>query len=428
MRNTWLIIKREYLERVRTKAFLIFTVLMPMFIAGIVVVPSKLMMMKSGSTRNIVVVAPSAGIANDIKSQLESPEQPKDKKESDEVDPAPKYKVEVREGATDDVRRELAAEVLTGKIDAYVWLPESAMKDAKFSYVTKHPSDFSDFSSVQGAVNRAVLRSRVTAEGVPHDQVDQLLKRIDMDVTSVGKDGKEGKPIGIAAFFLPFVLMFMIYMTVLIYGMVVMRSVLQEKTSRVMEVMLSSATSTQMMAGKLLGVGAVGITQVLIWLATVLIFSAPGVAGAMPMLKDLNIQPVVYVCLPVFFLLGYLLYSTMYAAVGAMVNSEEEAQQLQWPVMMPLILCSVFASAVIRDPNTPLAFWTSLFPLTAPIMMFVRVAVQTPPIWQIVLSIVLQILAVWGMVWVCARIYRIGILMYGKRPTLPEIMKWIKYA
>jgi ABC-2 type transport system permease protein len=136
----------------------------------------------------------------------------------------------------------------------------------------------------------------------------------------------------------------------------------------------------------------------------------------------------VLICLPIFFLLGYLLYSTMYAAVGAMVNSEEEAQQLQWPVMMPLILCSVFASAIIRDPNTPLAFWSSIFPLTAPILMFVRIAVQTPPTWQIVLSIVLQILAIWGMVWVCARIYRIGILMYGKRPTLPEIMKWIKYA
>jgi ABC-2 type transport system permease protein len=294
--------------------------------------------------------------------------------------------------------------------------------------VTKHPSDFTDFSTVHNAVNRSLMRSRVSEKGIPPDQLESILKRLDMDVTSVDKSGREGSPVGIAAFFLPFVLMFMIYMTVLIYGMAVMRSVLQEKTSRVMEVMLSSATSTQMMTGKLLGVGAVGITQILIWLGTVLIFSSPSIAAAQPMLKDLNIQPAVLIYLPVFFLLGYLLYSTMYAAVGAMVNSEEEAQQLQWPVMMPLILCSVFASAVIRDPNTPLAFWTSVFPLTAPIIMFVRVAVQMPPVWQILLSITLQVLAIWGMVWVCARIYRVGILMYGKRPTLPEIMKWIKYA
>jgi ABC-2 type transport system permease protein len=428
MRNTWLIIKREYLERVRTRAFLIFTVLMPMFIAGVVVIPSKLMTMKSGSTRSIAVVAPTAQIASEIKSQLETSEQPKDKKASDN-DTAPTFHVEIRSGQGEDTRRQLAEEVLQNKIDGYVWLTDSAVRDGKFVYATNHPSDFTDFSTVHSAVNRSLMRSRISARGIPAGDIEGILKRIDMDVTSVGKDGKEGEPVGVAAFFLPFVLMFMIYMTVLIYGMVVMRSVLQEKTSRVMEVMLSSVSSTQMMAGKLLGVGAVGITQILIWLVTVLLFSFPGIAATQPMLKDLHIQPVVYICLPIFFLLGYLLYSTMYAAVGAMVNSEEEAQQLQWPVMMPLILCSVFASSVIRDPNTPLAFWTSIFPLTAPILMFVRIAgVQTPPLWQIILSITLQVLAICGMVWVCARIYRVGILMYGKRPTLPEILKWIKYA
>jgi ABC-2 type transport system permease protein len=425
MRNTWLIIKREYLERVRTRAFLIFTVLMPLFIAGVIVLPTKLMTMKSGSTRQIAIIAPTAEIAADIKSQLENPEQNSKRPGDDDDSIAPKYKVSVQDGSDEALRVQLAGEVGQGKLDGYVWLTEDAVKAGKFTYVTKHPSDFSDFSTVQSAVNRSLMRSRISARGIPPGEIESVLKRIDMDVTGVDK-GKEGKPVGIAAFFLPFVLMFMIYMTVLIYGMVVMRSVLQEKTSRVMEVMLSSVSATQMMAGKLLGVGAVGITQILIWLTTVFIFRLQG--GSSPMLRNLNIPPALFIYLPIFFLLGYLLYSTMYAAVGAMVNSEEEAQQLQWPVMMPLILCSVFASAVIRDPNTPLAFWSSMFPLTAPIMMFVRIAVQTPPTWQIVLSIVLQILTIWGMVWVCARIYRIGILMYGKRPTLPEIMKWIKYA
>jgi ABC-2 type transport system permease protein len=422
MRNTWLIIKREYLERVRTRAFLIFTVLMPLFIAGVIVLPTKLMTMKSGSTREIAVVAPTAAIAADIKSQLENPQQ--DAKNPGDDSIAPKYKVSVRDGDTEAVRDQLAVEVSQGKLDAYVWLTESSVKEGKFTYATKHPSDFSDFSTVQSAVNRSLMSSRISARGILPGDIEGLLKRLDMDVTSVDK-GKEGKPVGIAAFFLPFVLMFMIYMTVLIYGMVVMRSVLQEKTSRVMEVMLSSVSATQMMAGKLLGVGAVGITQILIWLGSTFVIR---MQFQTEMLKNLNLPTQLFVYLPIFFLLGYLLYSTMYAAVGAMVNSEEEAQQLQWPVMMPLILCSVFASAVIRDPNTPLAFWSSMFPFTAPIMMFVRIAVQTPPTWQIVLSIVLQILAIWGMVWVCARIYRIGILMYGKRPTLPEIMKWIKYA
>jgi ABC-2 type transport system permease protein len=427
MRNVWLIIKREYLERVRTRAFLIFTVLMPMFIAGVVVIPSKLMTMKSGAVRNIVVAAPSLQLAQEIKQTLENPEKPATQNRDDE-NTAPKFVVTAEQAGDESARDNLTTQVAQNKLDGFVWLTDDAVDKNKFVYVTKHPSDFTDFSTVHGAVNRSLMRSRVTAKGIPPGQIESLLKRIDMDVTSVDKSGKEGAPVGVAAFFLPFVLMFMIYMTVLIYGMAVMRSVLQEKTSRVMEVMLSSATATQMMAGKLIGVGAVGITQILIWLATVLLFGSPSLAAGAPMLKNLSLQPAVLIFLPVFFLLGYLLYSTMYAAVGAMVNSEEEAQQLQWPVMMPLILCSVFASAVIRDPNSQLAFWTSMFPLTAPIIMFVRIAVQMPPWWQILISIALQLFSIWGMVWICARIYRVGILMYGKRPTLPEIVKWIKYA
>jgi ABC-2 type transport system permease protein len=428
MRNVWLIVKREYLERVRTRAFILFTVLMPIFVAGVVVVPSKLMMMKSDAVRHIVVAAPTMQLANEIKSQLENPERPTKSRANSDENTSPKFAVDAQQTTDEAARNELTTQVAKNKIDGFVWLTDQAITDNKFVYVTSHPSDFTDFSTVQGAVNRSVMRFRVAAKGIPPDQIKGILKRLDMDVTSVDKSGKEGPPVGIAAFFLPYVMMFIIYMTVLIYGMAVMRSVLQEKTSRVMEVMLSAATPTQMMAGKLIGVGAVGITQILIWLATLVIFSTPALAAAGPVMKDLSIQPAVLVCLAVFFLLGYFLYSSMYAAVGAMVNSEEEAQQLQWPVMMPLILCVVFASAVIRDPNTPLAFWTSIFPFTAPIIMFVRVAVQMPPLWQILLSIALQIFAIWGMIWVCARIYRVGILMYGKRPTLPEIMKWIKYA
>jgi ABC-2 type transport system permease protein len=428
MRNVWLIVKREYLERVRTRAFILSTVLMPLFVGVVAVLPSKLMTMKSGAERHIILAAPTVQLAEEIQLQLENPDVPANKNSQADENTAPKFKVEAVQATDEVLRNQLTTDVAHGKIDGFVWLTDKAIADNKFVYVTKHPSDFTDFSTVQTAVNRSLLHSRIAARGIPPDQIEDVLKRLDMDVTSVDKSGKEGSPVGVAAFLLPIVLMFIIYMTVLIYGMAVMRSVLQEKTSRVMEVMLSAVTSTQMMAGKLIGVGAVGITQILIWLATIVLFSSPALAAAQPFMKGLSIQPAVLVYLAVFFLLGYFLYSTMYAAVGAMVNSDEEAQQLQWPVILPLMLCAVFATAVIRDPNTPLAFWTSIFPFTAPIIMFVRVAVQMPPVWQILLSIILQLLAIWVMIWICARIYRVGILMYGKRPTLPEILKWIRYA
>jgi ABC-2 type transport system permease protein len=182
-----------------------------------------------------------------------------------------------------------------------------------------------------------------------------------------------------------------------------------------------------MMAGKILGVGAVGLTQIGIWVAVALLASSPGLIAGAGMIKGiLSAKLLVYFA--VFFLLGYTLYSTLCAAVGSMVNSEQEAQQLQFLVMMPMIISVIIAVNIIQDPGAPAAVWGSLFPLTAPLIMFLRIALQSPPAWQIALSIGLMIATTYGLIWLCARIYRVGILMYGKKPSLPQIMKWIRYT
>jgi ABC-2 type transport system permease protein len=221
------------------------------------------------------------------------------------------------------------------------------------------------------------------------------------------------------------------YMTVLLYGINVMRSILEEKTSRIMEVMLSTATSREMMAGKILGVGAVGLTQVGIWAAAAAAFAGYAVVTS-GMLKQVKaaMNPMLLIYFVVFFLLGYVLYSTLCAAVGSMVNSEQEAQQMQFLVMMPMILAIIFITNIFMHPNSSIAVFGSLFPFTAPLVMFSRIAMQGGdiPAWQIGLSIALMLATIYGMIWLCGRIYRVGILMYGKKPTLPEIMKWIKYA
>jgi ABC-2 type transport system permease protein len=218
-----------------------------------------------------------------------------------------------------------------------------------------------------------------------------------------------------------------LYMTVLLYGINVMRSILEEKTSRIMEVMLSTASSKEMMAGKILGVGAVGLTQVAIWAATAGILSAGTLVATASLLKGV-VSVKLLVFFAIYFLLGYVLYSTLCAAVGSMVNSEQEAQQLQFVIMMPMILSIVVIMQVFQHPNSQIAFWGSIFPFTAPLVMFTRIAMQQPPWWQIALSIGLMLATIYGMILLCGRIYRVGILMYGKKPTLPEIMKWIKYA
>jgi ABC-2 type transport system permease protein len=288
-----------------------------------------------------------------------------------------------------------------------------------------------DATLVSRALRFALSERELAGHGFSPDEAKKLLGPVDVDTVHIDKEGSN-KSNGIGAFLLPFLLLISIYMTVFIYGIYVMRSVIEEKSSRVIEVLLGSVTPVQLMAGKIIGVGAVGLTQIAIWAAAVGIFEGGSFAIAQEILgdsmKDAHVSTAVLILFPVFFILGYATYACLYAAIGAMVNSDEEAQQLQFPVSLPLILCIVFAMPIIRDPNSPLAFWLSMFPLTAPMIMFVRASVSMPPVWQIATSIGLSLCSLYGLVWLTSRIYRVGILMYGKRPTLPEILKWIRYA
>ncbi len=423
MRNTWLIIRREYLERVRSKAFIIFTILTPVLVAALVLLPSKLMMMKSGKAQSIAVVSPDPAIATAIQQQLVQPSSTG----SDDDMGAQKFTVTLDGAPSEQLRTSLNDQVSAGKLDGYLWLTQDGIGKRTVTYATRNSSDLMGASIIQSALRAAFIRNALAEKGIAATDADSILSRVSLDTIRIEK-GKETRSSSIAAFMLPFVLMFMIYMTVIIYGVAVMRSVIEEKTSRVVEVLLSSVRPMELMAGKIIGVGAVGLTQMLIWCTCIAALGTPGFVAAKAYLKDVQIPAPVFILFPIFFLLGYLLYAALYAAVGAMVNSDEEAQQVQWPVLLPLIACTVFASAVIRQPNGQLAFWLSLFPLTSPIIMFVRVASQMPPLWQVLLSIALLVGTIYAVVFICARIYRVGILMYGKRPTLPEIIKWIKYA
>ena len=257
-------------------------------------------------------------------------------------------------------------------------------------------------------------------------EVESVLKPIDLDSIRIEK-GKEGAS-GIAVFLVSFTMVMLLYVNVLVYGFAVMRSIIEEKSSRILEVLLSSVTAKQLLAGKIIGVGAVGLTQVAIWLAIAGAFSLIGLSSTGSALANVHIPAIGVVAFGVYFVLGYFMYSTMYAALGSMVNSDQEAQQVQWPAMLPIIFAIVMTTPVLQHPNSQLAFWASLFPFFTPILMFVRIMAETPPIWQILLSIVLMLLTTWGLLGLSSRIYRVGILMYGKRPTLPELRKWLRYA
>lgn len=431
MHNAWLVIQREYLERIRSKAFIIMTLLMPVFMASTILIPALLSDMKSGVTRRIVLVANSTEIAEAIKQHLTAP-QPKDDKsaeaktQSSAKSPAPRYAIEIDTNTTEAERDKLRRDVSDGKIDGFLWLANRDLASRKVVFSAKDVTDFGESIELRNAVHSALVKQQLAQKGMSGAEVDAVLMPIDFDSVRIEK-GREGAS-GIAVFLVSFTMVMLLYVNVLVYGFAVMRSIIEEKSSRILEVLLSSVTAKQLLAGKIIGVGAVGLTQIIIWLAIAGAFSLPGLMTSRSMLSNVHIPMVGIVAFGVFFILGYFLYSTMYAALGAMVNSDQEAQQVQWPAMLPIIFSIVLSTPVLQHPNSQLAFWTSMIPLFAPILMFVRIMAETPPMWQIVLCVALMLLTTWGLLGLSARIYRVGILMYGKRPTLPELRRWLRYA
>jgi len=433
MHNTFIIAKREYLERVRTRAFVIMTFFIPALIFGVTAVPAMLMNRGTTETKHMVVVAADRDTAEMIRSRIEQQQEKQANSQDSQTAnkrglPPTHFSVDVSTNATPTEREALTQKVNQKQLDGFLWAAPDAIAAKKLDFVTNDTSSFIENGELGETVADALLRHELKTKGLQEKDIEGALERVKVEpVSPKGKNAPDPQKLFIATM----VMVMVMYMTVLLYGINVMRSILEEKTSRIMEVMLSTATSKEMMAGKILGVGAVGLTQVGIWAAAATAFAGYAVVTS-GMLKQVKaaLNPMLLIYFVVFFLLGYVLYSTLCAAVGSMVNSEQEAQQMQFLVMMPMILALVFITNIFTHPNSSVAVFGSLFPFTAPLVMFSRIAIQGSdiPAWQIGLSIALMVATIYGMIWLCGRIYRVGILMYGKKPNLPEIMKWIKYA
>ena len=434
MRNTWLIIQREYLERVRQRSFLVLTLLLPAIIVGAFVIPSKLSRMKNSKTQRLVVVTSTPQFGEIVRQQLVASTKPeeeasadadKDKDKEKDVDdddkPSRDYAIEVDSNSSETERTALRNRVTSGDIDGYLWLSDDAVAARKVTYYGRETGGFIEKSWLRGQLDRAILLEGLAQRGVGGAQADDLLKPVKLETMHL-EAGRETKANDRGAFFAVLIMVMLLYMAVIFYGVSVMRAVLEEKNSRVMEVMLSSATSTELMAGKLIGVGAVGLTQIGIWIVMAGVYALPALAASAST-GEIRIAPLTLAAFALFFL-----YSSIYAAVGAIITSEQEGQQLQFIILLPLIVAVFMMGPVMRAPDSPVAVWTSMVPFFSPVLMYVRIAVQPPPVWQIALSLLLLVVTIAGILILCARIYRIGILMYGKRPTLPEIVKWLKYA
>jgi ABC-2 type transport system permease protein len=413
MRDIWLIAKREYLEQVKGKAFKVTTILIPVVFAaifGVIAIAGK----NSGVGKHVVIATADPALAERVRNPLIA-------------DKDAKMIVDVVAPATEADHQRLLAEVDQKQIDGFLWLTIDG-GTANATFESRSSGDFATEGRLQGAVNRALVEQRLAARGIPASDVQELTKDIDIKTVQV-KNGKETATNALSTFWAAYVMAFLLSFTVVMYGMNVGRSVIQEKTSRIFEVMLATVTPGDMLAGKLIGIGAVGLTQIGIWVTAAALFAGSAM-GVKLMSGDMKIHVSVpeVVLFILYFVLGYALYSTLFAGLAATCDTEQELQQYSPLAAVPIWLSFGMIAFIVSNPNSVWSVAISMFPPCAPITMFLRLASQFPPYWQIALSLGLMVLSVYIVLWLSSRIYRVGILMYGKRATLPEMLRWLRYS
>jgi ABC-2 type transport system permease protein len=415
MRNIWLVAKREYLEQVRGRAFKMTTFGVPALFAAIFGI-GYLSSLGLGSGKHLAVVSSDPVLAAEIKGQIVG-------------DKDAKAKVDVISPGTSADRDALIDRVRSKQIDGFLWVdtPQGQLPTA--TYTSQSSGDFMTGGRLHDAVNHALLDARLIGGGMQRDSANKLVDGVHIQTYQVKKDRSVVKSNAAASFYKGYIMAILLSMTTMIYGMNVARSIIQEKTSRIFEVMLAIAKPTDMLAGKLIGVGALGLTQIGIWLiAGAVIIGTPMAASVLSGDYSVHVSATEAILFPVYFVLGYLLYSSLFAGLAASCETEQELQMYMPLAAAPTWISFALIMLVINDSNS---FWSvaaSFFPPTAPIIMFLRMSSQIPPMWQFAVSIGLLLISIVGVLWVSAKLYRVGILMYGKRATLPELVRWMRYS
>ena len=445
MGKLWAVIRREYIERVATKSFLIGTLVAPLLFSGVLFLPAIMARRAQPSARaSEIIILDATGregagqrVADAVRVAVQG--------RATASPPAPDVRV-VEPSALAQAESLAAGEVRAKKKQGYLVLGDAALRGDSARYAGRNASSPADVERIRGALRSAMMAERLRGAGVSPAIVDSITaKRLVLATERLTERGRGGS--GVGNMMAAVMMAFLLYTAMLLYGQMVLRGVLEEKTSRVAEVVISSVKPETLLAGKILGVGAVGLTQMALWLVSISYLgsfmgaamlrtrggtdmtalrdagAADLAAGAMGGFSFGTLGMII-----VFFVLGYVFYSSLYAAAGAMVNSEQEAQQALTPVLMFVIASALLIQPVLLNPGSTLARVASIVPFSAPIIMPLRMSLVSVPPLDVALSVLGLLLACWASVWVAGRIYRVGMLMYGKKPTLRELARWVRAA
>jgi ABC-2 type transport system permease protein len=436
-KKIWVVAKREYLERVRTRAFVIVTLVVPALMSLAMLLPMYIAA-KSGPSsamrRIRILDATGTGVGQRVVQTIRA-----DSSVADTV--AGPFLVTVAPGELAKAEEAATQAVMKGEsIAGYLVLDDSTLMGKRARYAGRNASSISDMDRLKDHVRQAVMVVRLEREGVNNQMVEQLSKdRLQMPTEKLTEKGRGGS--GTAGLFAGIIVGILLLMSIIVNGQMIMRGVLEEKTTRVAEIVISSIKPESLLAGKVLGVGAAGLTQMIVWLLlggylqnffAPLVLKAAGAGAATGVGAATQgfggLSPTVLGVSIAYFVLGFVFYATLYAAVGSMVNSDQEAQQAQTPVMLLLMSGWIFVNPVLINPNSTLAVVLSWLPWASPIIMPIRMGLTDVAVGSIVGSLAVALVGSLCAVWLAARIYRVGMLMYGKKPTMAELAKWIRYA
>ncbi len=424
MGKLFAVIRREYLERVRSKWFVIATLFGPVFFGAIMFVPALISSRDEASANgtNIVIVdATGTGLGERVSSRLAGG--------VNGGATAPTVNV-VAMDAIAQAESLATRQVVSGSVKGYLVLDTLTATAAKARYAGSNTTALFDMQRIEGAVQREVQMMALEKSGVDAEVATSVLSRnVNVTTERLTKTGRGGS--GQINFIFGIAVAFVLYMTIFIYGLNVLRGVLEEKQSRVAEVVIASIPASRLLAGKVIGVGGVGLTQLVLWLTMSVLmykvrqpilakFGADTMAFSMP---DISLG--VGLIVLAFFVLGFMFYAGLFAAAGATVNSEQEAQQAQMPVVLLLVTSITFLQNILTQPESTLSRVLSLLPFSAPIVMPLRMTVAPVPALEVALALLSVSLGAVGSVWLASRIYRVGLLMYGKRPSIREVFKWV---
>lgn len=434
--KSWIIIKREYREIVRKRSFLISTILTPALMIGLMYLP--VLLSKVAREEKIIEIMDFSGSIQthfmtkcnsdkELNKQLRLTFRPAEqfKKEQKKLLNDFETPAKFGQGVSMEITSELKKKILDKKIHGLLIIPENVRQNRMVYFFAINVSDFETHKYITSSIQKILCEQILVERSIAPDVVKDATADVSIGTYKVKKEGTSSTSSKME-YLISIFMLSILFSVILGYGQLTMRGVMEEKNNRIIEVLISSTDAISLFWGKVIGIGLAGLTQVGLWIILGGLFASQSSLGIdAGILNFLNLELALYFC--IFFIIGYFMYAVIFSVVGASVNTDQEAQQFSAPIIYLLLIPFFFGMMITQSPDSPVFILASLFPFFTPMLMFMRITISMPPFYQIATSIALSVITTVFMAWVGAKIFRVGILMYGKKPSLKEMIHWSRY-